>query len=76
MIFKIIVQLFIFYLLYKLIFDFIVPLYSAGRQIKRKAAEMQGKPDAQSRQNSWNQSKTTFSSKGKKEDYIDFEEIK
>lgn len=72
---------FLVYLLYKLIFDFILPVYRTTRQVKRGFREMQdrmyqqqnGGPHA-SQAGAVKQNSTT----GRKgdEDYIDFEEVK
>lgn len=67
----------VFYLLYKLIFDFILPVSRASAQIKSKVNQ------TRSQQQTYAQQKRTFSSekntaakpKPAKEDYIDFEEV-
>lgn len=38
---RVIVELFVLYLLYKLIFDFIIPVYRTSKQVKQKVGEMQ-----------------------------------
>ncbi|MEO9004442.1 MAG: hypothetical protein ABI288_06885 [Ginsengibacter sp.] len=76
-IFRVIAELFLFYLLYKLIFDFIVPVYNSSKKIKKQFGEMQEKM-----QNDINKFQTresavkTESSSAKEGDYIEFEEVK
>lgn len=78
--FKVIIELFVLYLLYKLIFDFIIPVYQTTKQVKQKVGEMQSKMAEQMKQ----QQSSQFSGstqqqappKASKEDYIEFEEIK
>ena len=64
----------IVYLLYKLIFDFIIPVSRATSQVRSKINQMQQQqqPQAASRQ----KSTTTTSVRPPSEDYIDFEEVK
>ena len=77
---KIIFELFVFYLLYKLIFDFIVPVYETTKQVKKQVREMNGRMDEMNRQQQQqtnnNQSNKSTTSKAPKDDYIDFEEVK
>lgn len=65
----------VFYLLYKLIFDFILPVSRASSQIKNRMNEMH-----QQQQNNYNSSKPNASSqpnsKSHADEYIDYEEIK
>ncbi len=77
MIIKVLFQLFVLYLLYKLIFDFIIPVWNTTKDVKQKVANMQNKMNRQ------NDPKTQQSPHPQKhtkpspeEDYIDFEEIK
>jgi len=70
-----------FYLLYKLVFDFIIPVYKTTKQVKKQFGEMHSKMDEMNRQQ---QSKQPFSqetkppsaSKPKSDDYIEYEELK
>ena len=74
-------EVFLLYLLYKLIFDFIIPIYRTSKKVKKQFGEMHSKMQEQmnqyNRQNS-PQAKTAASAKPekKKEEYIDYEEIK
>lgn len=82
-IFKLLFELFIFYLLYKLVFSFIIPVYRASKRMKEQVGEMQQKmQEHQQRQAYQDQgtanqkaSKTT-TQKSKGQDYIEFEELK
>ena len=77
-IFKILFELFMLYLVYKLIFDFIIPVYQTTKQMKNKMGEMQQKMNDQMKQQEtkFNSADTELSSKPAKEDYIEFEEVK
>lgn len=78
-IFRIIVELFVLYLLYKLIFDFIIPVYQTTKTVKLKMGEMQQKMNEQVKQQQASQFKATekeASPKANKQDYIEFEEVK
>ena len=63
----------VLYLLYKLIFDFILPVSRASAQMRNKMNEMSNK-----QQDNTNQQQPDREAKARppKEDYIDFEEIK
>lgn len=66
-------------ILYKLIFDFIIPIYRTSRQIKRKFRDMNQHMGDQ--MNGFGQGTTTQNQqeqakKPVQKDYIDFEEIK
>ncbi|MEP6595269.1 MAG: hypothetical protein ABJA71_04950 [Ginsengibacter sp.] len=74
-------EVFLLYLLYKLIFDFIIPIYQTSKKVKRQFGEMHSKMQEQMNQyngQSSQQTKTAASAKpeNKKEEYIDYEEIK
>jgi hypothetical protein len=66
------------YLLYKLIFDFIIPVYNTTKQVKEKVGEMQQKMNEQMKQqgNQFNATTKESITKTPREDYIEFEEIK
>jgi hypothetical protein len=70
-------ELFLLYLLYKFIFDFIIPVYESSKKIKKQFGEMQEKMqnDMRTYQNHQKPSQPEPSSR-KEGDYIDFEEIK
>jgi hypothetical protein len=73
---KLIGELFVIYLLYKLVFEFIIPVYSASKQMNKKMQAFQEK--VKETQHTESQQKTQHKpdSKPGSEDYIEFEEIK
>lgn len=75
---RVIVELFVLYLLYKLIFDFIIPVYQTTKQVKQKVGEMQNQMNEHMKQQQPNSFSTPkeSSAKASKEDYIEFEEVK
>jgi len=76
--FKLLVELFLFYLLYKFIFELVIPIFKTTRQVQKKMNEFQQNMNKQAETNrtsSENITKPT-ASKPKSDDYIDFEEIK
>ncbi|MEO8721492.1 MAG: hypothetical protein ABI297_03980 [Ginsengibacter sp.] len=79
-IFRTLAELFLLYLLYKFIFDFIIPVYESSKKIKKQFGEMQDKmqSDLKNYQNQPQTSQTvsTETTKKTEEDYIDFEEVK
>jgi hypothetical protein len=78
-IFRVIFELFVLYLLYKLVFDFIIPVYQTTKSFKQKIGDMQQKMEEQTRQqqaNQFNASSKSDEPKAGKHDYIEFEEVK
>ncbi len=76
---RIIVELLALYLLYKLIFDFIIPVYRTTKQVNRKMSEMQTKMNEQMQQQQSKDHSGTSKENAAgpaKEDYIEFEEVK
>ncbi len=74
-------EIFLLYLLYKLIFNFIIPIYLTSKKVKKQFGEMDAKMQDQMHQynkQNGNRTNTTSSAKpvNKKEEYIDYEEIK
>jgi len=74
-------ELFALYLLYKLIFDFIIPVVKTTKQVKRQFgemnAQMQEKMKQQQRPPAGFQPTTGATApKPKNDDYIEFEEVK
>jgi len=76
--FKLLIELFLFYLLYKFIFELVIPIYKTTRQVKRKMNEFQQNMNKQTETNRTSSENTIkpTASKPKSDDYIDFEEIK
>lgn len=75
-IFRFAAELFLIYLLYKLVFEFIIPIYQSTKKIKRQFGEMQSK--MQNDMNSYQGQKPAQPepSVKKEGDYIEFEEVK
>ena len=73
-------ELFLLYILYKLIFEFIIPIFQTAKRVKKQFGEMQNK--MQDQMNKTNQYPGTPSSKPASkpattsEEYIDYEEVK
>ena len=80
--FKILEELVLFYLVYKIIFDLIVPAAQTTKQVKKQFTDMQNKMQEPSdkfnkqQSNQYNSSNTSSYSKPDNDDYIEFEEIK
>jgi sortase (surface protein transpeptidase) len=79
-IFKVVFELFVLYLLYKLVFDFIIPVYNTTKQVKKQFGDMQQHMQEQVKQQQQTQytqkTTTTQPRPSKNDDYIDYEEIK
>jgi heme exporter protein D len=76
--FKIILYGFLFYLLYKFVFELLIPVSKATTQVKDKLKEMQEQQQAQQRQQQQQQAAPTQqaqATKAKDSDYIEFEEV-
>jgi hypothetical protein len=66
-------------MLYKLIFDFIIPIYNTTKQVKQKVNEMQQNVNEQMKRQERNEFNATTKEpalKPKGDDYIEFEEVK
>ena len=82
-IFKLIGELVVIYILYKVIFSFIIPLYKAGTQMKSKMTDMQQRMQKQQQAQAEQQKQQNYPPQApkateqiSKEDYIDYEEVK
>lgn len=82
-IFKLLFELFLFYLLYKLVFEFIIPVYRASKRMKDQVGEMQEKMRQQQQNEALRKgnvtqasAKSTSTNTPSSKDYIDFEEVK
>ena len=78
-IFRIAAELFLIYILYKLIFEFIIPVYLSTKKIRKQFGEMQSK--MQQDMNAFNKKQPAAEPepepvKKKEGDYIEFEEVK
>jgi len=72
-------ELFVLYMLYKIIFDFIIPIYKTTKQVKQKVNDIHRNMSEQANQQNRNQFTSgtkEASGKPKRDDYIDFEEVK
>jgi sortase (surface protein transpeptidase) len=76
-------ELIIIYILYKVIFDFIIPVYQTTKQVKSKMGEMQERMREQQRAQAAPQYKfegqrqpQPQQAKASSDDYIDYEEVK
>ena len=79
---KVIFYCFLFYALYRFVFNVVVPVSKASSQIKSTLKEMQAQQAAAARAQqeqaaqAQRQAKTEVHKPAAKEDYIDFEEVK
>jgi len=76
-IFRIAAEIFLIYILYKLIFEFIIPVYQSTKKIKKQFGEMHAK--MQQDMHTYDNRKTTPQPEPavkKEDDYIEFEEVK
>jgi hypothetical protein len=78
MILRFLFYVFLFYMLYKLLFDFIIPVFKATRQVKRGFRQMQDHMNQQAGQQKQAGTVKQQPSNDKTQagEYIDFEEIK
>ena len=80
---KLAFELFLIYILYKFIFEFIIPVYKASKQVRQKMNDMhqrmqetQARPDNEEyNYNTRNQS-TAAPKRPASDDYIEYEEVK
>jgi len=79
---RLLFELFLIYILYKFIFDFVVPVYRTSKQMKGKMQEMQNRMRQQQEQfnRSSEENRKTYKaeprSASKAGDYIDYEEVR
>ena len=74
-------ELFMLYLLYKLVFDFIIPVVKTTKQVKKQFGDMSAQMQEKMNQQQQQAAKFTTPQKptntsAKNDDYIDFEEVK
>ena len=73
-------EIFLIYIIYKLIFDFIIPVYNTTKKVKKQFGDMHTKMQDQMNEMNKQQAapKTTVSSPPppKADEYIDYEEVK
>lgn len=76
-IFRLAAELFLVYILYKLIFEFIIPVYNSTKKIKKQFSDMHEKMQQDMNTANTRTSAPRAEPKVKREgDYIEFEEIK
>ena len=77
-VFKILLYAFLIYLGYKIIFQFIIPVYRTTRQVKKQFREMNERMNEYTKQQGEQSApeKEPKITKDKPGDYIEFEEIK
>ena len=72
-------EIFLIYILYKLVFEFIIPVYQTTKKVKKQFGEMHNKMqehmNAANRQQA-TQAEASSAPSAKGEDYIDYEEVK
>lgn len=76
---EIILEVLFLYFLYRLVFDFIIPVYRSSKKIHRNIKEMHGKMQDHLRQQQQQQQNNTpppTSHKVKEGEYIEYEEVK
>ena len=74
---EVIVDLLGLYLLYKLVFDFVIPMASSTKEVKKQFYDIQDKMKEQAKKFEQQSQQPTPPKKTiSKEDYIDFEEVK
>ncbi len=79
MIFRVLLYAFLFYLLYKIVFELVIPVHKTSQQLKKDFREMQERMSGQMNTEESSEApspKKTSSSKVNSDDYIEFEEIK
>ena len=80
MFWKIILWAFLIYIIYRFVFEFLVPVYKATQKIKKGFRDMQEKVNENVNQQQQNASSTNSdTNQNKKEtlgEYIDFEDVK
>jgi hypothetical protein len=76
--FKLIGELVVVYILYKVIFDFIIPVYKTTKQVKTKMNDMHARMQEQQRGQAPPPTQEPIKKAAPiaKDDYIDYEEVK
>ena len=77
-VFRLIGELVVIYILYKVIFDFVIPIYKTTKQVKTKMNDIHSRMQEQQRTQSTPpaQEPVKKSTAISKDDYIDYEEVK
>jgi len=75
-IFRLAFELFILYLLYKLVFDFIIPVANTTKKVKKQFGDMSAQMEEKMKQQRQQATQKTPPPSSKQDDYIDYEEVK
>lgn len=76
---KTILELFVLYIIYKLVFGFIIPVYQTTKHLSKKMSDMQQQMKAENDAAIKNQNQATNktgANSSSSSDYIDYEEVK
>ena len=73
---KFFLELFVFYIIYKFVFELILPVYRTTKHIKKKMNEMNDLYEKDLKKNSNHTNTDSGSKRDINHDYIDYEEIK
>lgn len=71
---RVIFELLVLYLFYKLIFDFVIPVYKTSKEVSKKMEKMHNQMKEYEKQDQ--PENNVHVNKVSREDYIDFEEVK
>ena len=75
---RMILTLLLIYIVYKFVFEFVIPIFNTTRQMSNKVKEMTEKMQEQERKRQMEEQKNTHqaqSAKPSPEDYIEYEDI-
>jgi sortase (surface protein transpeptidase) len=81
-IFKLLFELFLLYMLYKLVFDFIIPVYNTSKRMKEQVNQMHQKmrehqnPQPVKEENFVKNTTKPSGNQASAKDYIEFEEVR
>jgi hypothetical protein len=73
---RLFLELFVLYIIYKFVFELILPVYNTTKHIKKKMNEMNSQMDNQQMKSQNFSSSTPEKKSDSGHDYIDYEEIK
>ena len=73
---RIILAILAIYLVYKLVFDFIIPVYVTTKRVKQQFNDIKSRMEQQKQDSSQNNFSNSAEKNEKVGEYIDFEEIK
>ena len=73
---RFLIELFVFYIIYKFVFELMLPVYNTTKQIKKKMNEMNDQYEKDQKKNSNYTNTDSSTKKDINHDYIDYEEVK